>query len=221
MKKRQPAPQAEGPKPTTEYGWKTIFNGQPMAEGMPANFLLYLLNEKEGFVRLGKLVTATLWLQSQMVALICVNENAELRRQHTVDHGKGFPAALHNAATRKLEVLSSESLRREFTRCFHSQMSVDVRSDLERVSLDRDGLIHGYVALFNQITGPGVVLWAPHRSPSRDAALTKVVGNQQPDILAFNLSADAYQEEIERICRKMDFIASVLKQWDIPYMVFA
>ena len=66
-----------------------------------------------------------------------------------------------------------------------------------------------------------MVLWAPHRSPSRDAVPTKVVGNQQPDILAFNLSADAYQEEIERICRVMDFIASVLKQWDIPYLVFA
>ena len=202
--------------------WKTVFDAAPMADGMPPHFLLYVLNEKEGFVRYGKLVTATLWLQSQMVALVCLNEDAELRKLKDVEHGRHLPGALRAATTNKLEDLSSEPLRREFLRCFDSQLTQSLRNDLDRVFLDRDGLSHGYVSLFSQIMGPGAVTWAPRSSPSRDAVLSKVVGEpREGTVLALSLTADAFEEIIARICRIMDFIASVLKKWDIPYAVFA
>ena len=202
--------------------WKTVFDAAPMAEGMPPHFLLYVLNEKEGFARFGKLVTATLWLQSQMVALICLYEDAELRKLKDVDHGRYLPGALRGAATKKLEALSSEPLRKEFLRCFDSQLTPSLRNDLDGVILDRDGLSHGYVSLFSQITGPGAVTWAPRSSSSRDAVLSRVLGEpMEGTVLAFSLSADAFEEVIARICRIMDFIASALKEWDIPYAVFA
>ena len=199
-----------------------FFDTSPMISGMPTYFLLYVLNEKEGFARYGKLITATLWLQSQMVALVCVHEDEGLRQLYTVDHGSRFPRALHAAAAKKLEALSSESLRKEFLRCFGSRMTPDLQIDLERVILDRDGLSHGYVSLFSQIMGPGVVMWSPRLSPSREAVLSKVVGPpEERPMLALDLSAENFEEEISRICRIMDFIASHLKQWDIPYPVFA
>ena len=204
------------------YAWKTVFDAAPMAEGMPPHFLLYVLNEKEGFARFGKLVTATLWLQSQMVALICLYEDAELRKLNDVEHGRHLPGALRGAATKKLEALSSEPLRKEFLRCFGSQLTPSLRNDLDGVILDRDGLSHGYVSLFSQITGPGAVTWAPRSSSSRDGVLSRVVGEpREGTVLAFSLSADAFEEVIARICRIMDFIASVLQQWGIPYPVFA
>ncbi len=204
------------------YSWKTVFDAAPMADGMPPHFLLYVLNEKEGFARYGKLVTATLWLQSQMVALVCLNEDAELRKLKDLDHGRHLPGALRAAATQKLEDLSSEPLRRKFLNCFGSQLTQSLKDDLDRVFLDRDGLSHGYVSLFSQIMGPGAVTWAPRSSPSRDAVLSKVVGEpREGTVLALSLTADAFEEVIARICRIMDFIASVLKQWGIPYPVFA
>ena len=75
-------------KSKPEYAWRTIFDAEPMANGMPPSFLLYLLNEKEGLARLGKLLTASLWLQSQMVALICLEDSPELRDRCTVENGR-------------------------------------------------------------------------------------------------------------------------------------
>ena len=221
-KASQPGPKAQSPQPAQKFAWKTVFDASPMKDGMPPHFLLYLLNEKEGFARYGKLVAATFWLQSQMVALICVNEDEKLRQLNTVENGRHFPGALRVAATEKLKTLSSEPLRKEFLRCFGSQMTPDLQSDLEEVILERDGLSHGYVSLLSQIIGSGELSWTPRSSQSRDRVINRVVGQtSEGGMLMFNLSAETFQEEISRICRIMDFIASTLKQWDIHYPVFA
>ena len=207
---------------TQQGSWKTIFDAAPMANGMPPYFLLYVLNEKEGFARYGKLVTASLWLQSQMAAALCVEESSRLRSLITKEHGRHFPGALHLDATRKLKKLSSERLRKNFLRSFGSQMSKELKEDLEKVFLIRDGLAHGYVSLFSQIPNSGRVLWSPRSSRRRDAALGSESGSPRKDaVLSFSLTEESFQEEIARICRVMDFIASALKQWDIFYPIFA
>ena len=94
---------SQGEQPKGE--WRTAFDASPMAEGMNLHFLLYVLNEKEEFARYGKLLTATMWLQSQMVALISLKEKPELRALQTVDNGRHFPAAVAQAATEKLGTL--------------------------------------------------------------------------------------------------------------------
>ena len=209
-------------KAKPEYAWKTVFDAQPMANGMPPSFLLYLLNEKEGLARLGKLVTASLWLQSQMVALICLQDNPELRDRCTVDNGRHLPNELLHATTKKLEDLSSESLRKAFLERFSSQMSEELQRDLERVSLGRDALAHGYVSLFRQIIETGGIPWSPRPSRGRDEVLNRVVGRRPENtFFLLSLSNPGFEEEIARICRVMDFIASAVKQWDIPYPVFA
>ncbi len=209
-------------KAKPEYGWRTIFDAKPMADGMPPSFLLYLLNEKEGFARLGKLLTASLWLQSQMVALICLQDSPELRALSTVDNGRHLPSELLRATTRRLEDLSSESLRKAFLERFSSQMSEELQRDLERVSLGRDALAHGYVSLFQQIVETGGIPWSPRPSRERGKILDSVVGPRPEDTyFLLSLSDPNYGDEIERICRVMDYIASVVKQWDIPYPVFA
>lgn len=205
-----------------QYAWKQIFDAAPMANGMPSHFLLYILNEKEGLVRFGKLVTASLWLQSQMAALLCIEERPSLRDLHSTENGRHFPRALHLAASKKLKTLSSERLRKKFLRSFESRMSKELKEDLEMVIVSRDGLAHGYVSLFSQIPGTGPVLWSPRSSRRRDAALgSEASGRQNDAVLALDLSAESFQESIDRICRVMDFIASVLKQWGIHYPVFA
>ena len=55
-----------------------IFDAEPMAEGMPPAFLLKLLKSQDAFVRHGRLMTACVWLQSQMVGVICLHSE-ELR----------------------------------------------------------------------------------------------------------------------------------------------
>ena len=210
----------ENSKP--EYAWKTIFDAQPMANGMPPSFLLYLLNEKEGFARLGKLLTASLWLQSQMVALICLQDSPELRERCTVDNGRHLPNELLRATTNRLEELSSESLRAAFLQRFRSQMSEELQRDLERVSLGRDALAHGYVSLFRQIVETGGIPWSPRSSPERDKVLERLAGPRPQDtFFLLSLSESDFEEEIARICRVMDFIASTVTQWSIPYPVFA
>ena len=218
--KSKPDPKSPSPELAQGGTWHTLFDAKPMAEGMPPHFLLYLLNEKDGFARLGKLVAATLWLQSQVAALICINEDVELRLLNIAEHGRGFPAALRTATSKKLEDLSSESLRREFERCFGSRMTEDLKSDLEKATLSRDGLFHGRVALFSQLLGPGEVTWTPRRSAARDEVIARAVGPTN-GTLNLALTAQTFDEEISRICRIMDFIASVLKQWNIHYPVFA
>lgn len=209
-------------KPKPEYAWKTVFDAKPMANGMPPSFLLYLLNEKEGFERLGKLLSAALWLQSQMVALICLQDSPELRIRCTVDNGRHLPDELLRAATKKLEELSSESLRKAFLERFSSQMSEELKIDLARVSLGRDALAHGYVSLFRQIMEPGGIPWSPRPSPGRDVVLDRVAGPRpENSFFLLSLSDPDFEDEIARICRVMDFIASVVKQWEIPYPVFA
>ena len=205
-----------------KYAWRTIFDAKPMAEGMPPYFLLYLLNEKEGFARYGKLLTAALWLQSQMVALICLQDSAELRGRCTIDNGRHLPNELLRAATKRLEDLSSESLRAAFLDRFGSEMREELHGDLEMVSLGRDALAHGYLSLFRQITETGSIPWSPRPSRKRDKVLGRVAGPRSADtVFLVSLSDREFEEEIARICRVMDFIASTLRQWDIPYPVFA
>ena len=193
-----------------------------MADGMPPYFLLYLLNEKEGFARHGKLLTAALWLQSQMVALICLQDSQELRQRCTVDNGRHLPDELLRAATKRLEELSSESLRTTFLDRFGAQMPEELKSDLERVTLGRDALAHGYLSLFRQIRETGPVPWSPRPSQKRDEVLNRIAGPRPADaVFLVSLSDPDFEEEIARICRIMDFIASKVTQWDIPYPVFA
>ena len=205
-----------------EYGWRTVFDAKPMADGMPPSFLLYLLNEKEGFARLGKLLTASLWLQSQMVALVYLQDSPELRRRCTVDNGKHLPSELLRAATKGLEELSSESLRMAFLQRFKSEITEELQRDLEGVSLGRDALAHGYVSLFRQIIETGDIPWSPRPSRERDNVLDRLAGPRPPDtFFSLSMSDPGFEEEIARICRVMDFIASTVKKWDIPYAVFA
>lgn len=193
-----------------------------MADGMQPSFLLYLLNEKEGFERLGKLLTAELWLQSQMVALICLQDSPDLRLRCSVDNGKHLPDELLRATTKKLEQLSSESLRRAFLVRFSSQMSVELKGDLDKVFLCRDALAHGYVSLFRQVLEQDGIPWSPRPSQVRDEVLDRLAGPRPEDsFLLISLSDSSFEEEIARICKVMDFIASVVKQWNIPYPVFA
>ena len=209
-------------KSKPEYSWRTIFDAKPMANGMPPAFLLYLLNEKEGLARLGKLLTAALWLQSQMVALICLQDSPELRLRCTVDNGRHLPNELLRATTKRLEELSSESLRKAFLECFSSQISEELQRDLEGVSLGRDALAHGYVSLFRQITETGGIPWSPRPSRGRAEVLDRVIGPRPEDtFFLLSLSDPDFEEEIARICRIMDFIASAVKRWNIPYPVFA
>ena len=211
-------------KPTGE--WRTFFNAEPMASGMPPHFLQYLLNEKQGLARHGKLLTATLWLQSQMVSLICLHEKPELVKLHAIDHGRQFPFELARATTSRLEDLSSESLRQKFLEYFGSEMSEELKTDLTRVLLDRDALSHGYVSLFmhlaNQTKGDVGVHWSPRPNRKREGVLESVAG-PRPENTYFRVSLSDldFEDEIARICRVMDFIALKVTQWGIPYPVFA
>ena len=202
-----------------------MFDAAPMAEGMPSHFLLYLLNEQPLFARFGKLATASLWLQSQMAAAIAIDENPQLKSLITEDHGKHFPGALAAAATKKLETLSSESLRTTFINQFGHFMTAEIQSDLRRVILARDALAHGYLSLFRQIIGPepDSIIWQPRSSEERKKLLKQLVGQQLSDegVVMMSLSEDAFAEQIGLMCRIMDFIASLLKRWDGHYPVFA
>ena len=163
-------------KPKPQYSWKTIFDAKPMANGMPPSFLLYLLNEKDGLARHGKLLTAELWLQSQMVALICLQDSTDLRDRCTIDNGRHLPSELLRATTKRLEELSSDSLRAAFLERFGSQMAEELQSDLDMVSLGRDALAHGYVSLFRQITDKTDIPWSPRPSRSKDKVIERVTG---------------------------------------------
>ena len=191
-----------------------------MAEGMPPAFLLKLLKSQDAFVRHGRLMTACVWLQSQMVGVICLHDSEELRDRCTVDHGKHLPGELGKATLRKLEELSSESLRREFLRCFGSAMSERLREDVTVVPLYRDAMAHGYLSLRQQIIGPQSegVFWSPRASRVRDEALGSLYGpRDEGTFLIVSLSEPAFNEEIARICRVIDFIAGIssygLKGW--------
>ena len=195
-----------------------------MAEGMPPAFLLKLLKTQDVFVRHGRLLTASLWLQSQMVGMICLHDSAGLRHRCTVDHGKHLPDELGRATLRRLENLSSESLRREFLRCFGSAMSEALRDDVTRVPLCRDAMAHGYLSLRQQIIGPQSegVFWSPRASRARDETLQSLYGPRAEDtFVVVSLSREDFTAEISRICRVMDFIAQRLKGWAIHYPVFA
>ncbi len=209
-------------EPKPQYTWKKFFDAKPMADGMPPSFLLYLLNERDVFERHGKLLTAALWLQSQLVSLICLSDDSELQRLTTLEHGRYFPYALARAALVKLEDLSSERLREEFLQRFGDKMSQDLQADLARVTLSRDALAHGYLSLFRQLDGQDNIAWSPRQSIKREAEMDRVLGPRPENTyFALRLSDQAFEEEIERICRLMDFVASQVKQWDIPYAVFA
>ena len=215
-------------KSTAEGQWRTLFDASPMAKGMPPHFLMYLLNEKQGLARHGKLLTATLWLQSQMVALVCLYENSELLQLAQVEHGRYFPYELARVATSRLEDLSSESLRQKFLECFGSEMSDVLKGDLASVILDRDVLSHGYVSLFQHIdseaaaTGDVGIAWSPRPNRKREEFLESVAGPRPPNTyFRLSLSDRAFADEIEKIGRVMDFIASKVTGWGIPYPVFA
>ena len=204
--------------------WKTIFDAKPMAEGMPPQYLLKLLNSQKPFVRHGKLLTASLWLQSQMVGAICLHDSPELRNRCTIDNGRHLPMELGKATIRKLETLSSETLRREFARCFGSSVSERLQDDLARAPLCRDALSHGYLSLRQQIIGPQPegVFWSPRSSRERSDTLRALYGlRPEGTFLIVSLSREAFMAEIERISIVMGFIALKLTDWYIPYPVFA
>ncbi len=208
-----------------EYGWKPVFNAGRMAEGMPPDFLLNLLYQEPGFVRHSQLLMASLWLQSQMVGLICLNDRPELLARCKTENGKYLPEELGRATLDMLEKLSSEFLRREFERRFRSKMSDQLKEDLEWIPIYRDALSHGYVSLRQQIVGPlqEKIFWSPSRSTARDKKLERLLGRPRKDgtYVVIDLSRLEFEQGIERVCRLMDFIALELKEMDIVYPVFA
>ena len=165
-RRRNNAKATSGQAPSGQ--WRTLLDLSPMANGMTVSFLLYLLNEKEGFDRHGKLLTASLWLQSQMVGLICLHDDPQLRALYKVDNGRHFPFRLHEAAIKRLETLSSGSLRKEFLERFGEELTTELEDDLEWALVDRDALAHGYVSLFRQLSGKPQIMWSPNdqRSPT-------------------------------------------------------
>ena len=206
---------------TQDVQWKTIFDAEPMAEGMPPSFLMYLLNERDVFSRVGKLLTAHIWLQSQMAALICLEIDPSLMSRCLVDDMKHLPEHLHRAATEKLETLSSESLRTTFLDLFANQMTEDLQEDLELITLRCDHLSHGYVTLFRSILGDPNILWSPRPTAKRNDQIEDRFGPRPAGTaLSAPITQEFYEEEIARICRMMDFIASVVNKWGIPYPVF-
>ena len=194
-----------------------------MAEGMPPAFFLKLLNTRDAFVRHGRLSTACVWLQSQMVGLICLHDSEELRDRCAEDDLSHLPEELCKATIQKLENWSSETLRKEFVRCFGSEMSEQLEIDVTFVTFYRDALAHGYLSLRQQIIGPEPegVFWSPHSRKLRDKLLAAAFGPRPEGAhLILNLSEKAFNDKIARICRLMDFIALKLKAWDFPYPMF-
>lgn len=207
-----------------ELRWRTVLDTKPMSEGMPPYFLLALLNENQGFAHHSKLLMATIWLQSQMVGLICLHENPDLRANYAVDNGRHFPQNLLRAAARKLETLASGSLQQKFLEHFGSEMSVELKSDLERVIINRDALAHGYVSMMRYVMDPTGLTWSPRASRGRDEALERVAGRPRPSpdtYFRISLEELDYNDEIARLCRVMDFAASKVNGWGIAYPVFA
>ena len=224
MPKKRQAPRRTPKSAQPKLEWRTVFDAKPMAHGMPPRFLLQLLDKQQFFVRHGKLLTASLWLQSQMVGAICLQNDANLRERCTVDHGRHLPAELGRATTKKLEHLSSESLRKEFHKCFHTSMSDELLNDLQTVVIFRDALSHGYISLLDQIINRGQehLFWSPRPSPYRDITLEEIFGSKDKGpFLRLSLSPQSFKAEIERISRLMDFIALRVNEWGIPYPVFA
>ena len=207
---------------TEDVQWEVLFDAQPMAKGMPPHFLMFLLNEQDVFARFGKLLTAHIWLQSQMAALICLESDPELKNRCLADNTKHLPEELHRAATVKLETLSSESLRTAFLDHFATQMTEDLQADLEMIILGRDHLSHGYIALFRSILNDPNIPWSPRSTTGRSERLDGLFGPRPAGTALFApMTRDYYEREIARICRMMDFIASVVNQWGIPYPIFA
>ena len=201
--------------------WRTLLDLSPMANGMTVSFLLYLLNEKEAFDRHGKLLTASLWLQSQMVGLICLYDDPDLRALYKVDNGRHFPFRLHEAAIKKLETLSSGSLRKEFMERFEAELTTELADDLDWALVDRDALAHGHVSLFRQLSGNPHIAWSPRPNAVREEFLQKTAG-PRPANTYFSISLETadYEDRLRRICRVMDFIASKVKEWDIEPATF-
>ena len=224
MSKKQRKPQRKQSKPKQGGQWRTIFDAKPMADGMPPMFLLKLLEKQPFFVRHSKLLTASLWLQSQMVGAICLQEDPALREMCLIENGRHMPAELGRATIQKLERLSSESLRKEFHECFHTLMSEQLQNDLETVVIFRDALAHGYISHMQHIAGEQKdhLFWSPRSSSSRDSTLDSMFGPRSAGpFLRLKLSESEFRAEIERICRLMDFIASRVKEWGMHYPVFA
>ena len=224
MSKKRKKPQRKSRSTQPKLEWRTVFDAKPMAYGMPSRFLLQLLDKQQFFVRHSKLLTASLWLQSQMAGAICLQDDADLRERCTVDNGRHLPTELGQATIKNLEDLSSESLRKEFHRCFHTSMSDELLNDLETVVIFRDALSHGYISLMQQIVGGEQqhLFWSPRPSRSRDTTLEALFGSRDKGpFLRLSLSPQSFEGEIERICRLMDFIALRVNEWGIPYPVFA
>ena len=209
----------------SKHKWETVFEAKSMAKGMSPDFLHKLLNERPVFARYGKLLTATLWLQSQMIGLIYLYEDPDLRGRCLADNSKGLPYELANATLYALETLSSESLRIRFLKCFGPSMPKELKKDLAVIMLYRDGLCHGYVSLMQQIIGPykESVLWSPRPTPTRNEVLKGLTGQDRPDNSYFpiELSELKYDEHMKKVCNMMDFIGSQLDKWDIPFPTFA
>lgn len=221
-KRRKPQNRRNNTQPKPQL--RTFFDAKPMAHGMPPMFLLQLLDKQPFFVRHSKLLTASLWLQSQMVGAICLQEDPALRERCTIENGRHMPAELGRASIEKLEHLSSESLRREFHKCFQTLMSEQLWNDLETVVIFRDALAHGYISHMQHLAGEQKdhLFWSPRSSASRDTTLESMFGpRSNGPFLRLNLSASSFRTEIERICRLMDFIALRVEEWGMHYPVFA
>ena len=209
----------------TQYGWKAVFDAGQMAEGMPPDFLVKLLFQEHGFVRHGQLLMASLWLQSQMVGLISLDDSPDLLARCKTDNGRHLPTELGRASLDMLETYSSETLRKEFERRFRSRLSEQLREDLEWVTVYRDALSHGYVSLRQQIVGQHQerIFWSPRKSEARDKQLERLLRRPRRDghYVVIDLSRIEFEEGIARVCRLMNFIALELKEMDIVYPVFA
>ena len=205
--------------------WNTIFDASPMADGMPPDFLLKQLFTRPLFVRHGKLLTAILWLQSQMVGLILLETDPELRKRCRVENGRHLPVELRRASLEQLDSLTPESMRDNFLKIFGQTMSEELKKDLDVIMLYQEGLCNGHLSLFQQITGQfaETMFWSPRPTIVRNEILKKVTGQNHSSGSYFlvELSELKFDEHIERICRLMNFIASQLKRWDIPFPVLA
>ena len=139
MSKKRKLPRRKPRTTQPKLEWKTVFDAKPMAHGMPSRFLLQLLDKQQFFVRHSKLLTASFMAaKSNGRSNLFTGRRRPYGKGGTVDNGRHLPTELGRATTKKLEHLSSESIRKEFHRCFHTSMSDELLNDLQTVVIFRD-----------------------------------------------------------------------------------
>ena len=191
---------------------------------MPPHFLLYLLAEQPEFVRHAKLSVAAAWMLSQMAAAICLKNDSQLREACLADNTRHMPTLLITTVTKKLREVSADSLRRQFFIAFERELTPELRTDIEQATVLRDALAHGYLPLLSQIIAEhGNIVWTPRLTKERETILEGLMGSSVPKggSVVIQLSPDLYKRHIEQVCRVMDFIATQVNKWGLPYAVFA